>query len=389
MLAQIQGAGGEYGMRMRNKRIAAVLGSFAVLCLAVAAGGARTPASAEDGYYASVTATAGNELLGQIHDLITTTHTYYTSYADCKNPAYVRQTDPGPNGQLMEFYAQAELSSVWKSGAVGTWNREHVWCKSLSNGLWGESGGGSDLLHIRPTESRLNNARGNYKYGVVKSGSEVWYRDESNREIAPGGRVGGGVFEPLDSVKGDVARIVMYVYTHYNTFGNVYGTTNGNGASYYFGTLRFGNVISASNEDAAIALLLEWHELDPVSEIERGRNDAVFGIQGNRNPFVDHPEYAEAIWGETDASGETLEAFRSAVAQIAKDAPLSERFASLGKAISAGKALSEEERAAAEEEIGILTAAIEAYNEAVRAYNAEAERAGAGAIAAAGGMMNG
>lgn len=254
--------------------------------------------SAEEDYYASVTAARGDELLGQVHDLITRTHKKYTSYSDCKNPEYARRTDPGPNGELMEFYAQTELSSTWQSGASGTWNREHVWCQSLSNGLWGESGGGSDLLHIRPTESRVNSARGNNKYGEIKNGSVVWYRNRNNEQVAIAGYVGGSKFEPIDSVKGDVARIVMYMYTHYNTYQNVYGTTNGQGAGRYFGTLRFSNVVSAGNEDEAVELLLSWHELDPVDELELARNEAAFEIQGNRNPFVDHPEYAELIWGD-------------------------------------------------------------------------------------------
>ena len=116
------------------------------LTLMFAGWGGWTAASAatEGYYYASVTETEGLPLLGQIHDLITKTHTRYTSYEDCKNPTYVQRTDPGPDGELMEFYAQAKLSATWESGHSGTWNREHVWCQSLSNGLWGQGGGGSD-----------------------------------------------------------------------------------------------------------------------------------------------------------------------------------------------------------------------------------------------------
>ena len=87
----------------------------------------------------------------------------------------------------------------------------------------------------------------------------------------------------------------MYVYTHYNTYSNVGGTTNGSGGK--FGTLNFSNIMVGS-EDEAIETLLEWNELDPVDEIERTRNDAVCEIQGNRNPFVDNESYADAIWGD-------------------------------------------------------------------------------------------
>ncbi len=256
------------------------------------------PDAAED-YYAPITATGGNALLGQVHDLITTTHRFYTSYSDCKNPTYIKQTDPGTDGSsVMEFYSQADISATWGSGAVGTWNREHVWCQSLSNGMWGQSGGGADLHHIRPVETRLNSKRGNNLFGEIRNRDayKVYYRDESGKVVAHGGYNEGGKFEPLDNVKGDVARIVLYVYTHYNTASNVYGTTDG-GNSGYFGTLHFTNIISESSESAAIGLLLEWNRQDPVDEIETKRNDAVYAIQGNRNPFIDHPEYAEAIWG--------------------------------------------------------------------------------------------
>lgn len=252
-------------------------------------------------YYSSITAVGGKALLGQLHDLITSTHEKYTSYSDCKNPSTILKTDPGTNGNVMEFYSQANISSKWGGGNQGTWNREHVWCQSLSNGMWGQSGGGSDLHHIRPVESGLNSARGNNKYGIVSSHNtktEVYYEDSSNKNVALGGYNANGTFEPLDNVKGDVARIVMYVYTHYNTYSNVGGTTNGNGSA-TFGTLNFRNVVSASSESAAIALLLEWNELDPVDDIERTRNDAVYAIQGNRNPFIDNPNYANLIWSES------------------------------------------------------------------------------------------
>lgn len=255
-------------------------------------------------YYSEITATGGKALLGQIHDLITTTHKKYTSYDDCKDPSKVKLTDPGTGGQLMEFYAQANLSSTWQSGNSGTWNREHVWCQSRSNGLWGTSGGGSDLHHIRPTESRVNSTRGNKKYGEVSNGKEVRYVDASGNDIALAGYYTGngdnGTFEPKDSVKGDVARIVMYVYTHYNTYSNSifggYAKTNGSGGS--FGTLKFTDIVSASSESAAISMLLDWNESDPVSQIEITRNEAVYNIQGNRNPFIDNQEYANAIWGD-------------------------------------------------------------------------------------------
>ncbi|MGN1040992.1 MAG: endonuclease [Candidatus Fimimonas sp.] len=270
-----------------------------------------TAATSVESYYANVTATSGTALLGQLHDLITTTHTRYTTYDDCKNPTYVKKTDAGSNASsVLEFYSQADIASSWGGGSTGTWNREHVWCQSLSNGLWGTSGGGSDLHHIRPVETTLNSARGNNKFGEVVDGTAAYYKDSNKNPVALGGYNKSGVFEPLDSVKGDVARIVMYVYTHYNNYNNVGGTTNGKGSANYFGTLNFTNVISASSEDAAIQLLLKWNKNDPVDDSERNRNDAVAEIEGNRNPFVDNEQYADAIWGGKSLETDELQSLK-------------------------------------------------------------------------------
>ena len=352
--------------------------------------------AAAGSYYSGITAQNGKALLGQIHDLIANTHSTYTTYNDCKNPTYVKQTDPGTNSSsVREFYSQANIAASWGSGAVGTWNREHVWCQSLSNGLWGESGGGSDLHHIRPVETRLNSTRGNNKYGLVsnRESKKVYYKDANGGIIADGGYNGGGTYEPLDEVKGDVARIVMYVYTHYNSYSNSifggYATTNGNGGK--FGTLNFLHVMSAGNEDAAIKMLLDWNESDPVDDIERTRNEAVYEIQGNRNPFIDNEDYAKAIWGngstapggDTPGGGNTqpddnltgIERFHAAVEAIVPSGSIEERLAAINNAIAAYRALSENEKASANSDFQNLLAKISDYNQTIGAYNDDAESA--------------
>ncbi len=268
------------------------------MCLGITAAVGVSPtqsvvADAATDYYASVTAQGGTQLLGQLHDLITDSRTKYTSYADCKT--YGKTTDPGSGSNtVMEFYTHIDISNS-KWDVSGGWNREHVWAKSLSGGLWETSGGGSDLHHIRPAEKDLNNHRSSKKYGEVGSGGKEEYTSVSN---VLGGHSNSNTFEPLDNAKGDVARIVMYVYTHYNSYSYVGGTTNGSGGSGFFGQLKFTQIITASSEDAAKKLLLEWNNLDPVDEIERVRNEEVYKIQGNRNPFIDNSSYADAIWGD-------------------------------------------------------------------------------------------
>ena len=255
--------------------------------------------AASSDFYSTITAKSGTQLLGQVHDLITSKHTYYTSYSDCKT--YGPVTDPGLDGRgALEFYTHETIESFVVNNNPGTWNREHVWAQSLSNGMWGTSGGGSDLHHLRPSEVKLNASRGNNKYGEVTNGTEEYSKNTSGNNSKLGGYSKGSTFMPLENVKGDVARIVMYVYTHYNSYTNSifegHATTNGGNGS-YFGTLRFTDIMAPSTESAAIELLLEWNKSDPVDQIERTRNEEAFKIQKNRNPFIDHPEYADAIWG--------------------------------------------------------------------------------------------
>ena len=275
-------------MHLKYAKILSLSLAGMLLCGVLSFGKAALPAYAAEDYYAPITATDGEELLGQLHDLITTTHTYYASYNDCRDYAHTTDFAEGGEKSIVEFYT--------KDGSdAGRWNREHVWPQSISNGLWGKEGGGSDLHHIRPSEVKMNSQRGNDKFGEVANGGEVYSKktDGSNSQL--GGHHAGGVFEPLDNVKGDAARIVLYLYVHYNKAENVHGSTNGNGQSSYFGTLKFTNVM-AGTEEEAIELLLAWNKSDPVDDIERTRNEEVFKIQHNRNPFIDHPEYADKIW---------------------------------------------------------------------------------------------
>ena len=272
-------------------------------------------------YYSGITATSGTSLLGQLHDLMCNTHQTYTSYDDCKTPEYVYAMEPGTSSSYVtDFYTQQNIAKSWGSGAVGTWNREHVWCQSLSidtatsNQLWGQNYGGSDLHHIRPIESTLNSTRNNHPYGELsdfglsRDSYKSYSKDTNKNQLYHGGYTDGSndVFEPLDSVKGDVARIIMYVYTHYSSYKYISGSTDGSlSAGSSTGKLSITNVINtkAGTEASAWEMLLEWNSSDPVSSAERVRNEKAAYYQGNRNPFIDNNSYADAIWGDGTASG--------------------------------------------------------------------------------------
>lgn len=254
------------------------------------------------GYYESINPNAtGNKLLAQVRELIVTTHTKFASYGDSRGGSSGRsdETDYDPNNKknLIMFYTQASINGNWDQGK--TYNREHVWPQSQSNGLWGQTYGGADMHHIRPAFSSINTARGNKKFGEVSGGTIKTYSYGGKTYTAG---TYNSAWEPTDAVKGDVARIVLYIFVRYNTIANLNkNNLNSSGLNCFtegkgVGDLPITNVM-AGNKTTAFETLLEWNELDPVDQLELNRNNGVYNIQGNRNPFIDHPEFVTNIWG--------------------------------------------------------------------------------------------
>ena len=185
--------------------------------------------------------------------------------------------DPTNSSNMVLLYTR---DSIKKTAAtvnnVMQWNREHVWPQANSNNCWGTEKAGTDLLHLRPTYETTNSARGNKKYGYISgSPSALTY----NNMIY--GYSSGSYFEPIDAVKGDVARIIMYVWSTYNSY--------------------YGNKLKITDTFASYDTLLKWHTEDKPDAMEGLRNDYVqkTSNQKNRNPFVDHPEYAWRIFGDS------------------------------------------------------------------------------------------
>lgn len=287
-------------LALRLTVAAALLLCFALPCLFVSAATPNVAYAAAGNYYSGITATGGSALSAQLHDLIVSSRTKYSSYDECRDKA--KTTDPGSTSSaVMEFYTHEDIVTyVGGSGGKGTWNREHVWAQSLSKTtsnkqLWGTGGAGGDLHHIRPAEKQLNQDRGNQRYGEPSSKSPMYAYNLPNKGDVLGGYSDGSTFEPLDFAKGDTARIIMYVYVHYSTLAG------GSVSSQTAGELPITNIVAANSEAKAWELLLKWNKLDPVDDIERNRNEEVYKIQGNRNPFIDNESYADAIWGNGTA----------------------------------------------------------------------------------------
>ena len=191
--------------------------------------------------------------------------------------------DPDNSSNMVYFYTR---DSVAKN-AASTWNREHCWPQSLSSNTntnnWGTDKAGADLLHIRPTYNDTNSARGNLKYGDINKSSPRYY-GSSNMLY---GYTSGSYFEPIDSVKGDVARIIMYIWTAYTGYSG-------------YSTIDISYVMQSYD------VLLKWHTMDKPDALEGHRNDyCETSKQKNRNPFVDHPELAWRIFG-SKVSGDVL-----------------------------------------------------------------------------------
>lgn len=231
-------------------------------------------------YYNSIdTSLRGDDFRDKLANLITTTHTTYTVYNGGSSLALNNvfdKTDKNPNGSgMVLFYTGTVVSSFSSSGA----NREHVWPKNGGKAFSAESECGSDAHHLRPCDQTLNSSRGSLSYGevtdsVVKQGGSTSYGNLCYRS--------GSFFYPGEGYRGATARILMYVQTRW---GNKFN-------------LQFVDGAGHSKTIGDFKTLMKWHLEELPTQEEINRNQAVYEIQGNRNPFIDHPEYAAYIYSE-------------------------------------------------------------------------------------------
>ena len=176
-----------------------------------------------------------------------------------------------------------------QSSNPDNWNREHVWAKS--HGFPSSSASAyTDIHHLRPADISVNSSRGNLDFD----------NSDSALTEAPLNRIDDDSFEPRDAVKGDVARMLLYMDTRYQ------------GADPQTPDLTLVDRLTASGEASLgkLCTLLAWHQADPVDEFEQNRNNRIYEFQGNRNPYIDHPEwgtlvYASQCGGDTPPGGGT------------------------------------------------------------------------------------
>jgi hypothetical protein len=262
--------------------------SAAALLLCVSAAHADIPA----GYYSSLEGKSDAALKTAVHNItINFVHpesasSYITYYNGL--PQKFMQTDVYPNSnRWWDMYSDSPLYTSSFSGL----NREHSFPKSW----WGgdtDIPAYIDLNHLYPSEAAANMAKSNYPLGTVNKSYTIKFENGVSTVGYPVNGQGGGagfVFEPADEYKGDFARTYFYMATTYQDLNWKY--------SYMVSTNTYPTLTPW-----AVTLLLQWSRQDPVSEKEVNRNEAVYKIQNNRNPFIDFPDLAEYIWGDKKGS---------------------------------------------------------------------------------------
>ncbi|MBD5232938.1 MAG: hypothetical protein HDS65_02035 [Bacteroidales bacterium] len=259
-------------------KITRIISAAIAGCMSIAAA-----AVAPNGYYSTLNGKKAAELKTAASNLVKnfTTVSSYTALPD-----YFKRTDvrPGTN-YWWDMYSDMDVSTNITFGKY--MNREHSFPKSW----WGGSTSTTayvDLNHLYPGEAKANQAKSNYPLGMVDDSSKPSFDNGVTKVGYPVNGQGGGakyVFEPADEYKGDFARTYFYMVTCYQDLKWSY-------------TYMLNQNLYPTLNQWSVNLLLKWHREDPVSQKEIQRNDQVYQIQNNRNPFIDLPELAEYIWGE-------------------------------------------------------------------------------------------
>lgn len=244
------------------------------------------------GYYNTATGT-GYTLKTQLYNIIKghTDNGYdglYTTYLTSDRDYYYENDgtvldmySENPTGIDPYNYSADSTQRCGKYSAEGDcYNREHIIPQSVFN----ESAPMvSDAHSITPTDGKVNGLRSAFPHGIVAIASKTTLNGSKLGSSGVSG-YSGTVFEPIDEFKGDIARMYFYFATRYQN------TVSG----YSFD--MFNNTSDQVFTTAFLNMLLTWHAQDPVNAREIARNNAIYARQNNRNPFIDHPEYAQAIW---------------------------------------------------------------------------------------------
>lgn len=250
----------------------------ALICFTV-----KTNVVAAD-YYSAVTASSGQSLFNQLTNTIS--NGYNTVSYDGLWTAY-KTTDCKPGTNIIwDMYSNTNYQCGGSkqggnySGEGDSYNREHSVPKSWFNE---KKPAYSDLFHLYPTDGYVNGKRSNFAFGEVGNAT---YTSTNGCKLGLSnfGGYSGTVFEPADEYKGDFARTYFYFATRYPGWA-----VSGDGAKIFSTSYPYMTTYG-------IKLMTKWHHEDPVSDKEIKRNEAVYSLQKNRNPYIDNPSWVDVIW---------------------------------------------------------------------------------------------
>ena len=274
--------------------------------------------SGSTGYYSRVNTSSASQLRCSLHETIKghTAYPYSATTTDTWDILEIADEDPNNAGRILDAYRNRSYIKGSERAGTGTgitYNREHTWPNSLGFGsATGDKGlpyaPYTDTHMLYLTDTTYNADRGNKPYANCAlsggcgerateanagfGGGSGVYPGNSNWVKGPDGN--SGSFEVWGHRKGDIARAVLYMAIRYE--GGVH-PTNGQGEPDLELTDDRSKIVITSASPAYMGLLstlLAWHQADPVDNAERERNEVIYSFQGNRNPFIDHPEWANA-----------------------------------------------------------------------------------------------
>jgi endonuclease I len=247
-------------------------------------------AQAPSNYYTTAAGLSGTPLRLALHNIIdnhtvqsyASLYTHYNSTDILKGDTIWDMYSLKANGTANYYFRNIAGDRCGNYSVEGDcFNREHSWPQSWFNSA---SPMVSDLFHVYPTDGKVNGIRSNFPYGKVNAAPTITTNGSKLGPcVSPG--YAGTVFEPIDTYKGDFARTYFYMTTRYYTEDAAW--------------ISSGSVTKCDLKPWTIALMLKWDSLDPVSAKEIARNNAVYAIQGNRNPFIDNPAFVQALFGTT------------------------------------------------------------------------------------------
>ena len=246
-----------------------------------------TTAIAQAEYYTSIDGTKGGAALKTaLYNLIKNhKQISYGSGTSSTWGAFYTTDAVIENGQrrVLDMYSNEKRYFGSKGSAVSGMNIEHSVAKSWWGG--GKNNAYCDLHHLNPSDQNANSRKSNYPLGELTSVSwdnGVTFVGKANIDGSS-----QNAYEPCDEYKGDFARTFMYMFTCYQDL------------TWEYTWMNYENSTYPTLKPWAVELLLKWHKQDPVSEKEVNRNNAVHEVQGNRNPYIDYPQLADYVWGDS------------------------------------------------------------------------------------------